>query len=147
MFGWLRPKPPSDLAQAVIDLMADPTRWTVEPKAVRHAETDLVVRYDWDLSARNEWPVAVVMGEHAYPFREDRDFGPLTHAFKRLRRDAAKHAEEVAGQQIRAKLTLPALQTTFAAESVDVVEARVQRLRAAMLSAPPRSRPSPDPAA
>jgi len=141
-----RRKPPGDIAQAVLDLMVDPTRWTVEAKALRHKDVDLVIRKDWSLREQNQWPLAALVGDHVFPFRDDQDFGPVLKAYKRLRRDAEKHAEDVAGQEIRAKLALAPAPPKFSAEPIEVVEARVRHLREAMISAPPQPT-SPDAAA
>jgi hypothetical protein len=136
MFGWFRRKPPSDIAQALMGMMDDPSRWTVEPKALRHKDTDLVICVDWELAETGQWPFFAVVGGHAFPLK-GRDADAVWKAYRRLRPRAVKHAEAVAAQRVREQLMLPADSAAPLpppTETLEAVEARVRRLREAVLA-------------
>ena len=125
---WKR-KPPGDIAQAVIGLMEDASRWKPGLLCVRHTQSDLVVR--------NDWCTAVVIGEARMRF-EGRDQRAVDKAYRKLKKRLAEGRQQDAAQRVRDALALPADPSEPApvfTESIEAVEARVRRLREAVLQA------------
>ena len=133
MFGWLRPKPPSDIAQAVIALMDDPAQWRGEHVfSLRHT-SDLVI---WNTG----FFIRAELGGAGYRF-DQRDQRAVNKAWIKLKKAMAQHRQSEAAARLRDALALPpppparpqaALEP---AESLEAVEARVRKLREAFLHA------------
>jgi hypothetical protein len=126
---WKR-KPPSDVAQALIGLMDDPTRWTPGVFCVRHAPSDLLIRH-------TGFFIAAVVGDVSHRF-EGRDYRAMDKAWVRLKKRMLKQRQAESAQRLRDALALPADPVALPAapaETLEQVEARVRQLRAAVLRA------------
>lgn len=128
---WKR-KPPSDVAQALIGLMDDPTRWTPGVFCVRHTQSDLLIRH-------TGFFIAAVVGDVGHRF-EGRDYRAMDKGWVRLKKRMVKQRQAQSAQRLRDALALPPEAPALRApapepESLEAVEARVRQLRAAILRA------------
>lgn len=122
-----RPKPPSDIAQALLDLMRDEREWTRGFLAVNHERAGVRI-------ACNGFAVVVTAGRARLTL-EGRDRDVVESAYRKLKRRLADRRKAEAADQMRqalqVKIQPPALPPP-AAEPLEVLEARVRRLREAM---------------
>lgn len=126
---WRR-KPPGDIAQAVIELMEDTALWRAGLCQVKHARSDLVVSH-------TGFFIAASVGAASYRF-EGRDYRAVDKAWRRLKKRMARLKQAEAAERLRRAMALPGSPEpvlTLPPETLEQVEARVRRLRAAVLQA------------
>ena len=128
-----RRRPLGDIAQCVIDLMADEAQWRAGLLSVQHLASDLCVR-------NTGFYVSVSSG-HASVRLEGRDAGAVERAYGQLRRRIKQRARALQEAALRRALVLPQQPAVPAAvlnvpeESIELVEQRVRRLREALARA------------
>lgn len=124
-----RPKPPSDIAQALLALMADEGGWTRGILALNHERAGVRI-------GCNGFFVVVTAGQ-ARMRLEGRDRQVVEAAYRKLKRRMALRRQAEAAQGMREALQLqtPPEALPAPAETLELVEARVRRLRAAMAAA------------
>lgn len=123
---WFRPKPPSDIAQALLDLMADDGGWTRGILALNHERAGVRI-------ACNGFTVVVTAGAARMKL-EGRDRRQVESAYGKLKQRMARRRQALAAHDMREALQLPAAPEALPApaETMETVEARVRRLREAM---------------
>jgi len=121
-----RRKPPSDIAQALLALMADDGGWTRGILALNHERADVRI-------ACNGFTVVVTAGPARMPL-EGRDRHVVETAYRKLKKRMAERRKALAAHGVRQALQLPSPYEALPApaETLEVVEARVRRLREAM---------------
>jgi hypothetical protein len=129
-----RKKPLGDIAQHVVGLMEDPTRWRSGFLCAQHTEAPIAIR-------NTGFSVSVVVSGASHRF-EGRDARAVEKAYARLKKALLKLKQEQSAQRVREALALPLGQETAPLESIEAVEARVRRLREAVLGRSENAEPA-----
>ena len=129
-----RRRPLGDIAQCVVDLMADEGQWRAGLLSVQHLNSDLCVR--------NTGLYVSVTSGHASVRLEGRDRAAVERDYVRLRKRIKQRARALQEAALRRALVLPeaplpapAVVLNVPDEPIEVVEQRVRRLREALARA------------
>jgi len=124
-----RRRPLGDIAQGVLELMADESQWRSGLLALHHQSADLTVR-------NTGLFLSVAVGEASLRL-EGRDRYAVDRAYRRLKRRLTAHGHELRAERLRQAMALrreePALLPSPGEESIEAVEARVRSLRDAII--------------
>jgi hypothetical protein len=124
-----------DIAQHVVGLMEDPSRWRAGFLCVSHTEAPITIR-------NTGFSVSVAVSGARFAF-EGRDARAVDKAYGRLKKGMERLKRDAAAQKVREALTLPlAAETAAPLESIEAVEARVRRLREAVFAEARRTEPA-----